>query len=165
LADLGNDETIFSVYFKIIVSKYVLNIQFIKWLTVLTPLTPDVFVCVFFLSPCVTLLSSHPIKTRLFAGRDVFWAYVHRNFFLCFHTPNILCKTLDHLFCVAVKCGSLFSRKNINYKCLETVVFRKVYTVNSRLSGGGLTGLRLNRGFFFKFICYLIFIHFCFTWW
>jgi hypothetical protein len=37
-------------------------------------------------------------------------------------------------------------------------------TLNSRLSGGGLSGLRLNRGFLFKFMC-LIFIHFCFTWW
>jgi hypothetical protein len=44
------------------------------------------------------------------------------------------------------------------------ILIYKIDTVNSRLSGGGLTGLRLNRGFFFKFICYLIFIHFCFTW-
>jgi hypothetical protein len=47
-------------------------------------------------------------KTRLFAGKDVFWAYVHRNVFLCFHTRIILCKTLDHLLSTAVKCGPLF---------------------------------------------------------
>jgi hypothetical protein len=60
-------------------------------------------------------------------------------------------------FLIRTLVNTYFSHSCYLYVYMYVCLCVRVCTLNSQLSGK-----RLNRG---KFICCLIFIHFCFTWW